>query len=1424
MSTYMRIVLLTCLLCAGWGGPLSAQTLQLRERGTNSQNVSVQVGQTITVEVFAELSSTEAAGMSIFITVPDNAFQVVDQRPTTTDNAGQPGIQPFIAGPLFQGAGEQANELIPESESIASNFAGQQLEYGIVVGGGGNRVRTGAGVVATFQLVCVQPIDFGQIQVNDNAVLETRLVLSDGISEKRFITVQGMQISVRGLELFDIPDVILTPGQVDSTQIGILSRYIQSARPNVNIDSMEWSFEPADLDSIDIEIDPVTKRVRITPHPEWSGRQRVFWTATEPASSVRPGEPILSVQEVCDIIVNNPPEFLKARDADGVRRDTVRIAEDAYPYIPGTEPSVQRAFSALNLNEMASDPDGDALRFLALNFGSDPAPNLRSQVASQTNQLLLWSKQDFNGMDSLRVLAADGLRGGNDTLRVIVEVIAVADAPRFLLSSEERLPKIGKGSSKTYLFHEIVEDVDTPLDSLALSWTDDPDGNFTVDTTRVGGNLEITLQGLPDYEGEGRISFVVIDPDSLEDTMTLFITSADALPPTVLADEIKIDLTPGGPAFVVRLDDYVSDPDNTFDQLQWILPRDTKSVIRVAGNELLVTAPLDFIGYEEQFITVADPGGLGDEIKLRIYSSDRAPETGGIPDLVLDRGDINQQIDLDNYYYDSDDGDSEIFWDLPSGNSFKRENVQVQIDPVTHVVTFFVPETASFATEPIIFRVTDQAGTSALDTMTVSIRSGGGSIPDQFAIAPLPNELQIGINQRPDLFDLDDYVIAPEDFDLTTLIWEVSVLSGDSSAPRIKEGNIVSVFGFQSGTDSLLFTAQDTLGRVQSATMVLRVVGESEVMRLLSIPDIQFIAGQTFKDYNLSDYVEDKITHPDSLVQWSVTPLVESQLIIRVTSDKSIQAISDDTLEVSVVFTARNIESGIVGRDTVRVIALDPALASRKLQDFPPIIFSAGRSDSSIVLNDYLPEEFIEADGSVPPVTWSVSGQRITQPFIDPISPHPLRVNGIGERVGVDSLTFIADIRGGFRAMGLLIVTVVEPVDQSTLELQVVPNPIQPNYIDVFVVARRALAGTPNVIRSFETIDSTVAVRQIEDDLEGRGVLIWSGGIQLHGGSSGLVSFEAQAFTELGTNVGDTASVNIATVLAGKRVVMGHRGAALELTEGALPGGKMVVLQTEEPPTDPGAKRAVSSELILLHTIDALPAGQPLAERGVLRWEGQPHKGAGFYRREGGVWSYAGSLDGALEIERLGRFGILRDVLAPRLQPLGAPDLLRGEWAVDIEEAGSGLETVEVSIEGASIPAQWGDGVVSWEPLYAYREVADVELVARDRAGNRTAWKVRASALPQRLELEANYPNPFNPETLIPFVVPGEGRVVDLAVFNAAGQMVRELLNSQWMPPGQHEVLWDGRDEKGAPVGSGVYVYRLQADGRSLVRRMTLIK
>jgi hypothetical protein len=89
----------------------------------------------------------------------------------------------------------------------------------------------------------------------------------------------------------------------------------------------------------------------------------------------------------------------------------------------------------------------------------------------------------------------------------------------------------------------------------------------------------------------------------------------------------------------------------------------------------------------------------------------------------------------------------------------------------------------------------------------------------------------------------------------------------------------------------------------------------------------------------------------------------------------------------------------------------------------------------------------------------------------------------------------------------------------------------------------------------------------------------------------------------------------------------------------------------------------------------------------------------------------------------------------------------------------------------------------------------------------------------------SNHPNPFNPYTTIEFsVVVGLAPThVLLEVFNIRGQRVRTLI-SEYMPSGNHSVVWDGRDDSGRPVGSGVYLYRLQAGEISETRRMLLLK
>jgi len=83
-------------------------------------------------------------------------------------------------------------------------------------------------------------------------------------------------------------------------------------------------------------------------------------------------------------------------------------------------------------------------------------------------------------------------------------------------------------------------------------------------------------------------------------------------------------------------------------------------------------------------------------------------------------------------------------------------------------------------------------------------------------------------------------------------------------------------------------------------------------------------------------------------------------------------------------------------------------------------------------------------------------------------------------------------------------------------------------------------------------------------------------------------------------------------------------------------------------------------------------------------------------------------------------------------------------------------------------------------------------------------------------------PNPFNPGTSVSFSLKQAGRA-QLVVYNVRGQRVRKLL-SESLPSGEHTVAWNGRDDAGHPVASGVYLVRLQAAGRSVTRKIMVLK
>jgi hypothetical protein len=96
----------------------------------------------------------------------------------------------------------------------------------------------------------------------------------------------------------------------------------------------------------------------------------------------------------------------------------------------------------------------------------------------------------------------------------------------------------------------------------------------------------------------------------------------------------------------------------------------------------------------------------------------------------------------------------------------------------------------------------------------------------------------------------------------------------------------------------------------------------------------------------------------------------------------------------------------------------------------------------------------------------------------------------------------------------------------------------------------------------------------------------------------------------------------------------------------------------------------------------------------------------------------------------------------------------------------------------------------------------------------------KQEVIPTQFEL-SNHPNPFNPSTTISFNIPEES-VVKIEIFNLIGQRVKTLIDDHFLS-GKHKIVWDGNDDSGRQVSSGVYFYRLEVNGKTVATRKGLL-
>jgi hypothetical protein len=152
----------------------------------------------------------------------------------------------------------------------------------------------------------------------------------------------------------------------------------------------------------------------------------------------------------------------------------------------------------------------------------------------------------------------------------------------------------------------------------------------------------------------------------------------------------------------------------------------------------------------------------------------------------------------------------------------------------------------------------------------------------------------------------------------------------------------------------------------------------------------------------------------------------------------------------------------------------------------------------------------------------------------------------------------------------------------------------------------------------------------------------------------------------------------------------------------------------------------------------------------------------------------------------------------------------------DLPPAGSGSVVFTFDVDASAALGELGYIDIWLTTVTGDSALVEVELVAGAVTGAETGVTPKVAVLYQ------NYPNPFNPSTSIEFSLPARERV-SLKVFDVSGRLVRTLVDGP-LSDGSHRYAWDGRNERGASVASGVYFYVLKSESIRQSRKAVLLR
>jgi len=725
----------------------------------------------------------------------------------------------------------------------------------------------------------------------------------------------------------DIPDQTIEEGASFAT-INLDDYVTDVDDPDSNL---TWTYA-GDTD-LTVTIDGSRVATISAPNPDWFGSETITFRATDDSLAFDEDAATFTITAVNDApVVSNIPDQ--------------SIAEGS-------------SFATIALDDYVSDVDNlDSEMTWTYSGNTELTVTIDvNRVATVTTPSAFW-----NGSETITFRATDP------------GALFDEDAATFTVSSENDPPVVSDipdqtidegGTFATINLDDYVSDIDN-LDS-EITWTTsgEVDLTVTIDINRVA---TITIPD-PDWTGSEAITFTATDPGNLSnsDIATFTVNNLNDAP--VVSDIPDQTIAEGESFVAISLDDYVTDVDNSDDQIAWTYSGNTELTVSIANRIATITTPgADWFGAETITFRATDDSLAFDEdvATFTVTAVNDAPVVTDIPDQTIDEGGTFTTIALDDYVSDIDNLDSEMTWTY-SGNT----ELTVSID-INRVATVTIPSTDWFGAETITFTATDPGLSSDSDPATFTVNN----LNDAPVVSDIPDQ-SIAEGDLFATISLDDYVTDIDDPD-SSIAWSYNgntelIVTIDASriatisTPSV-DWNGSETITFRATDDSLAFSEDP-------ATFTVTAVNDAPVVS--DIPDQVVGEGTPFASISLDDYVDD-VDNLDSEMTWTYSG--NTELTVTIDVDRIATITTPDAFwngSETITFRATD-PGGLFDEDAATFTVSsenDPPIVS----DIPDQTIDEGGTFAAINLDDYVDD----IDNLDSEISWTYSGNTELNVSID---------------------------------------------------------------------------------------------------------------------------------------------------------------------------------------------------------------------------------------------------------------------------------------------------------------------------------------------------------------------------------------------------------------------------------------------------------